>query len=191
MKEIATLLFVALVSLSCSQAASLTPIDTMMPQQDLPTLEKPRIVIKKADRKLEVFDGDKLIKTYQIALGFTPKGDKEVEGDGKTPEGTFYIFIKNPNSKFHLSLGISYPSKDDAERGLSKGLISKDERDDIAKAIDAKKTPLQKTALGGEIYIHGGGTLTDWTDGCIALTNQEIGELFNAIPAGTDVEILP
>lgn len=191
MKEIATLLFVALVSLSCSQAASLTPIDTMMPQQDLPTLETPRIVIKKADRKLEVFDGDKLIKTYQIALGFTPKGDKEVEGDGKTPEGTFYIFIKNPNSKFHLSLGISYPSKDDAERGLSKGLISKDERDDIAKAIDAKKTPLQKTALGGEIYIHGGGTLTDWTDGCIALTNQEIGELFNAISAGTDVEVLP
>ena len=162
-----------------------------MTYQELPKLNNPRIVIKKAARKLELFDGKKFIKTYPMVLGFTPTGDKEVEGDGKTPEGKFYVFTKNPKSRFHVSLGVSYPSRDDADRGLLKGLITQQERDDIVKAIEDKKMPLQKTALGGEVYIHGGGTLTDWTDGCVALSNDQMEELFNAIPVGTEVEILP
>lgn len=158
---------------------------------DLPKLENPNIVIRKKARKLEVFDGNKLLKTYPVVLGFAPVGDKEIEGDGKTPEGEFYIFTKNPNSRFYLSLGISYPSIDDAKRGLDRQLISQDEHDAIIEAINKKQMPLQKTQLGGEIYIHGGGIIDDWTDGCIGLRNEEIKELFDAIPVGTSVRIEP
>lgn len=154
-------------------------------------LEDPKLVIKKSARTLEVFDGEKLVKTYTVVLGFAPAGDKEIEGDGKTPEGEFYVFTKNPESRFHLSLGLSYPAKDDAKRGLEKKLITKEENDLIVKAIDEKQMPPQKTKLGGEIYIHGGGIERDWTDGCIALKDDEIEELFAAIPAGTRVSILP
>src|SRR5574338_321200 len=73
-------------------------------------IENPRLVVKKSGRKLEVFDGEKLLKTYKIVLGFTPAGDKEREGDGKTPLGEFYVFTKNEKSKYYLSLGLSYPS---------------------------------------------------------------------------------
>jgi murein L,D-transpeptidase YafK len=164
-----------------------------MPWEDskLPKLKNPRVVVKKKDRILRVFDGEDLIKTYKIALGFTPVGDKNVEGDGKTPEGGFYVFKKNSNSKFYLSLGVSYPDIDAAKRALSENLISIEEHDAIVSAISEKQMPPQKTALGGEIYIHGGGILTDWTDGCIALRNEEMKELFDAVPVGVKVDILP
>jgi murein L,D-transpeptidase YafK len=158
---------------------------------ELATLETPSLVVKKKARKLEVFDGKKLVKSYTIVLGFTPVGDKEIEGDGKTPEGEFYIFTKNANSRFFLSLGVSYPSIDDASRGLKENLISPDEHDNILEAVKNKLMPPQKTKLGGEIYIHGGGIITDWTDGCVALRNEEMKELFDAIPLGTSVRIEP
>ena len=161
-----------------------------MQNQPIRNLTEPKIVIRKGARKLEIYDDRKLIKTYTIVLGFSSKGDKETEGDGRTPEGEFYVFTKNPESRFHLSLGISYPSKDDAKRGLSGGLISKAEHDDILKAIDEGSMPPQKTRLGGEVYIHGGGTATDWTDGCVALKDEEIREIFELIPTGTKVTIL-
>ena len=159
--------------------------------QDLPKMTKPRILVTKSERKLELFDGDKLIRTYNIALGFEPVGDKVVEGDGKTPEGEFYIFTKNPESSFYLSLGISYPNREDAERGLKDGLISQAEHDAIVNAIEKKEMPPQRTELGGEIYIHGKGNLVDWTSGCIALKNSDIRELFDALEIGTPVRIVP
>ena len=158
---------------------------------NLPELKNPRIIVKKADRKLQVFDGEKLVKTYRIGLGFAPVGDKEKQGDGKTPEGEFYIFTKNPKSSYYLSLGVSYPSSDDAERGFRENLISKSQRDEIVKAIKSKKTPPQNTKLGGEIYIHGNGSKTDWTLGCVALEDAEMKELFDAIPVGASVKIEP
>ncbi len=158
---------------------------------ELPILENPRLVVKKKERKLKVFDGKKLVKSYTIVLGFTPVGDKKIEGDGKTPEGEFYIFTKNASSRFFLSLGVSYPAIDDAARGLKENLISRDEHDTILEAVKNKQMPPQKTKLGGEIYIHGGGTITDWTDGCVALRNEEMKELFDAIPVGTSVRIEP
>jgi len=154
-------------------------------------LKEPRLVITKSNRTLTVFDGDKRIKSYKMVLGFDPKGDKETEGDGRTPEGDFYVFTKNPESKFHLSLGVSYPGKEDAIRGLKAGLISQTEHDEIIAAIAEQRMPLQKTKLGGEIYIHGGGTASDWTDGCVALDNDRMTELFDAIPVGAKVTILP
>ena len=155
------------------------------------TLENPRLVVKKSERKLEVFDGEKLVKIYKIVLGFAPEGDKVQEGDGKTPLGEFYVFTKNDKSKFYLSLGLSYPSIDDATRGLRENLISPEEHDAIVEAVREKKMPPQKTRLGGEIYIHGGGTAKDWTGGCMALENAEMKEIFDAVPVGAKVSILP
>lgn len=158
----------------------------------LAQMENPRIVIKKKKRELQVFDGERLTKTYAVVLGSAPEGDKNEEGDGKTPEGEFYVFAKNDQSKFYLSLGVSYPNMEDARRGLRENLISQEEHDAIIKAVNEKQMPLQNTKLGGEIYIHGGGgTLTDWTQGCIALKNEEMKELFDAIPLGTAVQIMP
>ncbi len=154
-------------------------------------MENPHIVVKKKQRELQVFDREKLIKTYTIVLGSTPEGDKKEEGDGKTPEGEFYIFAKNDQSKFYLSLGVSYPNIEDARRGLAEHLISPEEHAAIVKAINEKQIPPQNTKLGGEINIHGGGALTNWTAGCVALENEEMKELFDAIPIGTTVQIMP
>lgn len=156
-----------------------------------PVIENPRLVVKKGERKLEFFDGEKLLKTYKIVLGFAPVGDKEIEGDGKTPLGEFYVFTKNEQSRFYLSLGLSYPNTDDATRGLRENLISQTEYDEIVRAIAEKRMPPQNTALGGEIYIHGGGTAKDWTWGCVALENELMREVFDAVPTGAKVTILP
>lgn len=168
-------------------------IDSMRKQtsEPLPFLANPHLLVKKNERKLELRDGEKLIKTYDLALGFAPIGDKRRQGDGKTPEGEFYIFTKNPKSRFYLSLGVSYPSTDDAERGFREKLITEKERNRIIEAINERKTPLQNTSLGGEIYIHGGGALNDWTQGCVALANEDIKELFDVLPVGTKIVIEP
>lgn len=157
----------------------------------LSKLENPRLVVKKSERKLFVFDGERLIKSYEIVLGFTPIGDKEINGDGKTPEGEFYVFTKNDQSKYYLSLGVSYPNIEDAERGLKENLISKEEHAAILQAINEKKMPPQNTKLGGAIYIHGGGIAKDWTWGCMALRDEEMKEVFDAINVGTKITILP
>jgi murein L,D-transpeptidase YafK len=106
-------------------------------------------------------------------------------------EGDFYVFTKNEKSAFYLSLGISYPNIEDAERGRRDGLISRAEYDIIVKAIKRKAAPPQHTALGGDIYIHGNGASSDWTWGCVALENEDIRELFDAVPVGTPVTIRP
>ena len=160
-------------------------------REALPPMKNPQLVIKKERRELQLFDGEKLIKTYKIALGFAPVGDKNKQGDGKTPEGEFYIFTKNPQSKFYLSLGLSYPNIEDAKRGLKQKIITRKQHDAIVKAINAGVAPPQNTALGGEIYIHGGGNSDDWTWGCAALRDEEIKEVFEVIPIGARVRILP
>ena len=158
---------------------------------EMPKIENPRLIVKKNERKLQVFDGEKLVKTYDMVLGFSPVGDKGKEGDGRTPEGDFYIFTKNDQSKFYLSLGVSYPSIEDAERGLKENLISQEEHDAILQAVKDKKMPPQNTKLGGEIYIHGGGIVKDWTWGCVALRDEEMKEIFDAVEVGTSVKIEP
>jgi len=148
-------------------------------------------VIKKAQRKLFLFAGDKLIRTYRVGLGLSPVGNKVREGDRRTPEGDFYIFGRNNKSAFYLSLGISYPNQAHAERGLRDGLITRDQYLAIKQALKAKSRPPQNTKLGGDIYIHGSGAGSDWTWGCIALDDRDMRELFNAIPVGTPVRIEP
>ena len=152
-------------------------------------LVSPRIIVKKAERKLFLYSGGKIVRSYHVGLGLSPVGDKVRQGDRRTPEGDFYIFTKNDKSAFYLSLGISYPNARHAERGLRDGLITKAQYDSITRALQAKKTPPQNTALGGDIYIHGNGAGSDWTWGCVALENEDVRELFNAVPLGTPVTI--
>ncbi len=147
------------------------------PYSALPT-ESPidKILVEKGKRELHAMSNGEIIKTYTISLGFNPTGHKEFEGDGKTPEGIYTINNKNPNSGYHLNLGVSYPN--DADR---------------KHAEELGKPP------GGDIKIHGLhnkmgliGRLhrfTDWTHGCIALTNFEVKELFDYVPIGTVIEI--
>ena len=151
----------------------------------------PKIVIRKSARRLDLYTDGVLIHTYRIALGFAPEGDKEREGDGRTPEGEFYVCVKNPESSFGVSLGVSYPSRDDAERGLRQGLIDEREYGLIVAAIDAGQAPPMKTALGGEIYIHAGGSDKDWTQGCVGLEEGDMTELYAAVEVGTPIAIEP
>jgi murein L,D-transpeptidase YafK len=150
----------------------------------------PHIVVKKGERKLELYSEKTLLKTYRIALGFNPEPDKQREGDGATPEGEFYVFVKNHKSAYYLSLGLSYPNEEDAARGLKAGLLNPTEHAAILTAIRAKKRPPQYTKLGGLIYIHGHGTASDWTLGCVALENDDIKELFDVVEVGTPVTIM-
>ena len=154
-------------------------------------VEKPRIVVYKKERKLELYSDRTLLRTYRVGLGFNPVPDKQREGDGATPEGDFYIFVKNNKSAYYLSLGVSYPNAEDAARGLRDGLISREQHDRIVEAIQKKTAPPQYTKLGGLIYIHGHGAKSDWTWGCVALENEDIKELYDAVSVGTPVTIKP
>jgi murein L,D-transpeptidase YafK len=150
-----------------------------------------KIVITKSERRLDLYTVDGVVRTFRVGLGSDALGDKQREGDGRTPEGEFYVCVKNPESKFYRSLGLSYPNKEDAERGLRDGLISDGESDRIVAAIDKGKTPPQDTPLGGEIYIHGGGAQSDWTAGCIALDDADMQGLYDAVDIRTLVTIKP
>jgi len=154
-------------------------------------LVDPRIEVRKAERKLLLFSGGRLVRTYHVGRGLSPVGDKVRSGDHRTPEGDFYIFTKNAKSAFYLSLGVSYPNLLHAKRGLRDGLINQPQYDQIAAANKQKKTPLQRTRLGGDIFIHGHGAGSDWTWGCVALENEDIRELYNAVEIGTAVTIKP
>ena len=149
------------------------------PEKKLPTDQKiDKIILTKSRRTMDVYAGGQIIKTYKISLGRDPLGDKEFEGDKRTPEGQYSINDKNPNSGFHKNLGISYPNKMDIE--------------------EAKKKNLRP---GGEIKIHGirNGLgfigklhrMLDWTAGCVALTDDEVDELYNSVEIGTPILILP
>lgn len=135
-----------------------------------------RIVIDKSARQLTAYANGDALARYPIALGFTPEGDKTREGDGKTPEGIFTINRRNPQSSYHLSLGIDYPQPDDIARARAQGV-----------------------SPGGDIFIHGQPNRIadnmmipgDWTAGCVALTNPQMRELWDHAPIGTIVEIRP
>ncbi len=156
-----------------------------------PTHQSVQVLIYKGDRKLQLWQDSSLIAEYDIGLGFTPIGHKQVEGDGKTPEGSYYVCTRNDKSKFYLSLGLSYPSIPDATRGLEEGLITQNEHDQIVSAINSKAMPPWNTKLGGAIMIHGHGGDSDWTEGCAAVDNKEMDLLWEYCEIGTPVTIYP
>jgi len=154
-----------------------------------------QITVHKRARTLLLLVAGRLERTYPVALGRNWAADKAVEGDEATPLGEFYVCAKNPRSKYFLSLCISYPNAEDAQRGLAAGLITREEHADILAAIRRRTMPPQRTRLGGEIYIHGhgaaqpAGTLKDWTRGCIAVGNAAMQELYDRVAIGTPVLI--
>lgn len=154
-----------------------------------PSLTK--IVIRKASRELELWNDTKLLKTYRIALGHKPEGPKTRKGDGRTPEGDYFICTELDRSSFHLFLGLNYPNASDARTAHDAGAITQDQLDSFVADAEAERQPDWSTSLGGAIGIHGGGTFRDWTLGCIALENNDIEEIWLAVRLGTPVSIQP
>lgn len=165
-------------------------MDCLRDHRPLPALKTPGVLVEKSIRRLTVLDGGKRVKRYRVVVG-TNAGDKEQEGDRRTPEGDFYICYKNPQSRFTLSMGLSYPSVEDAQRGLRQGLISQEQHDQIVKAISEGGVPPWYTPLGGEIMIHGGGSNRTGTAGCVGMDDGDVRELYNALEIGTPVTIRP
>jgi L,D-peptidoglycan transpeptidase YkuD (ErfK/YbiS/YcfS/YnhG family) len=155
------------------------------------TIQNPEIFVYKEKRRLYVIQSNVLVRDYPVGLGFHPTGDKEKEGDGRTPEGKFFVCVKKPNSRFQKSLGLNYPDKKHAERAFFSGVITPVEFRDILLAFENRATPPWNTALGGQIFIHAGGAHKDWTEGCIALYNSDMEELFQITSLGTPVSIRP
>ena len=148
------LIAIALLSLLVGSFSAARVRRTVAPTTPL---NQPRIIVKKAERKLYLYSDKKLVRTYRVGLGLSPIGDKVREGDRRTPEGEFYIFTKNDKSTYYLSLGLSYPNAAHAHRGLRDGLITRAQYDSIMSLLNQKQAPPQNTRLGGDIYIHGNG----------------------------------
>lgn len=133
-----------------------------------------RVLVFKQERMMYLMHDETALAAYPINLGFAPEGDKERRNDGRTPEGSYIIDRKNPNSDYHLSLGISYPDAHDR-----------------AAAKEAGDDP------GGDIFIHGGPTVrrdrnrADWTAGCVAVTDRQIEDIYAMVGVGTPIDILP
>lgn len=151
----------------------------------------PKVLVRRGRRELLLFDGDVLVKRYPVQVGESLEGDKEREGDRRTPLGTFYVCTRNDKSRFHRFLGLSYPAPEDAERGLREGMISRTQYKRILEAHQQKRQPPWKTPLGGEVGIHGGGSDREGTLGCVAVTDAEIRELWGILKLGTPVVIEP
>ena len=137
-----------------------------------------RVVVLKKDHVLTLYRNGRVLKQYRVALGWDPVGPKERQGDHKTPEGDYIIDRHKANSQYHLALHISYPNEEQVEVARKAGY-----------------------SPGGDVFIHGlpagygrvgaAHRRFDWTDGCIAVTNQEIEEIWRLVPVGTPVEIRP
>lgn len=138
--------------------------------------EVTRVVVLKGERRMYLLHHQKVLSTYAFGLGFQPTGDKKFEGDGRTPEGEYVIDRRNPNSKFHLSIGINYPREEDIKEALEMG-----------------------RAPGGDIFIHGepnekkrfAAMQGDWTAGCIAVRNKDIEMIYAMVKDGTPISIYP
>jgi murein L,D-transpeptidase YafK len=149
------------------------------------------VLVHKADRALGLYIHGELAAAYAVALGHNHEGHKERQGDSRTPEGEYYVCTRNPHSRFHLFLGISYPNTEDAERAFADKSISEDEHRAIVEATAARRQPPWDTPLGGEIGLHGGGTASDWTLGCIAMESEAIEALWDVLRLGDPVLIEP
>ncbi len=172
---------------SHEQQASLR-VDYLTP---LSAIKAPKIYVYKEKRRLYVIDSQVLVRDYPIGLGSRPKGDKEKNGDGKTPEGEFTIYLKSPYGQPARSLVLNYPGKAQAERGFFAGILTPMEFRDIVQAYQSGMAAPSAAKLGEPISILSGGAHQDWTDGSIALYNSDMEELFKIASVGTPVTIKP
>ena len=191
------LFMAAIVSAFMCEAATAQTVDLVIPRD--------KIVISKSRQTLEFFKNGSHKKSYRVCLGLNPTGPKRVQGDSKTPEGDYFVCYKSAASRFHRFLGISYPGSHDAQAAFEAGLICLDERDAIIDCIRKGEAPPWNTPLGGWVGIHGypSGAYEskwalllypkphNWTDGCVALWNFEIEELYGSVRLNTPVRIEP
>jgi murein L,D-transpeptidase YafK len=143
-----------------------------------PALHADRVLVLKRERTLQLLSQGKMIRSYKVALGGDPIGPKTRQGDHKTPEGVYMLDSRNPHSQFYKSIHISYPSAREREAARQRGV-----------------------SPGGDVFVHGlpngygwvgsSHRLKDWTDGCIAVTNAEMDEIWQAVADGTPIEIRP
>lgn len=143
-----------------------------------PALHVDRVVVLKKQRTLQLLNQGKVVRSYQIALGADPVGPKTQQGDHKTPEGIYRLDSRNAHSQFYKSIHISYASQSDRAAARKRGV-----------------------SPGGDVYVHGlpngygfvgaSHRMKDWTDGCIAVTNSEMDEIWQAVRDGTPIEIRP
>ncbi len=154
---------------------------------------QPVIEVWKADRRMELRSGEEVVREFRIVLGTEPRLSKNRRGDGRTPVGHYYISDKNDNSRFRRFLGISYPNLDDAERAYGERLIDAGQWADIFFANLRHGIPPWQTPLGGRVGIHGFGgrplVPIDWTEGCIAVSDDDIDFLYDRVGVGTPVII--
>jgi murein L,D-transpeptidase YafK len=152
-------------------AFSLPTFARMPPMMAPASKQADRILVDKSERRLQLLRGGRVIRAYRVRLGDVPVGHKRQQGDERTPEGEYRISARNPNSRFHLSLRVSYPD-----------------------AADRQQARKRRVDPGGDIMIHGGNSPAwpyDWTDGCIALTDREIEEVWSLVPTGISIRIVP
>jgi hypothetical protein len=186
-------------------------------------LKGARLLAIKAQRRLELWVGRRMVKAYRVQLGIVSHGAKMRQGDRRTPEGDYFICAHRGRSTYYLALWISYPNLEDARRGLKEGLITPREFKEVAAALKEGRCPPQRTRLGGDLLVHGQlpedtaelaashrknpGRLRsglqvgdadpatvkesqDWTEGCIALFNPDIRELYEHVADGTPIRIV-
>ena len=172
LRKITKLAALAPFTLAVSSLHALSANDPPLPR----SVMADKVVVLKSYRKLLLMRGDEVLKTYIVSLGGNPVGPKTRQGDNKTPEGTYILDRHNANSQYHRSIHISYPNGDDLARAKKLGV-----------------------SPGGELFIHGlpndfhghSEALGDWTEGCIAVTNAEIDEIWRAVADGSPIEIKP
>lgn len=147
------------------------------------------IVATKSTRKLTLMKNDQVVREYSFTMGWSPEGHKEQEGDERTPEGRYFIKFKNPNSDFHKALQISYPSEEDRKRARENGV---DPGDFIMIHgqpnwwTDREDVPDWARSIWDRVH-----TYVPWTDGCLAVTNEEIDEIYELVDIGTPIYIFP
>ena len=135
-----------------------------------------QVVVHKGERQMYLLSGNRVLKSYRVGLGNEPIGHKQFEGDGKTPEGLYYIDRRNPDSRYYLSIGVSYPNPQDSALAAASG-----------------------RSAGSDIFIHGQGPegralskhMQDWTAGCIAVTDEEVEDIYAMVRDGTPILISP
>jgi len=172
LRKITKLVVVALLTLAVVSVHALSADNPSLPASALAD----KVLVLKGERKLLLMKGNEVLKTYTVSLGANPVGFKVREGDRKTPEGNYVLDRHNAHSQYHRSIHISYPNADDVARARKLGV-----------------------SPGGELYIHGlpndfhgdSEALGDWTEGCIAVNNAEIDEIWRAVADGTPIEIKP
>lgn len=162
-----------------TSVGALLLLATILPGQvTKPALHADRVVVLKKERTLQLLNQGKIVKTYKVALGGDPYGPKARQGDHKTPEGIYVLDSRNPHSRFYKSIHISYPNSADHAAARHAGV-----------------------APGGDVFVHGlpngygwigaAHRQRDWTDGCIAVADEEMDEIWLAVPDGTPIEIRP